>query len=75
MMERLVGYKTNEFTETRRILSSLIRFKIIRKNLCKSNLFIPISWLIVGQFIRCKMHYDPCSSPNEGKEKEKNFNL
>jgi hypothetical protein len=71
MMERLVRYKTNEFTETRCIFSSLIPFKIIRKNLCKSNSFIPVSWLIVGQFIRCKMPYDPCSSPNLGKEKEK----
>jgi hypothetical protein len=67
--------EANEFTETRRSLSSLIPFKIIRKNLCKSNLFIPISWLIVGQFIRCKMHYDPCSSLNEGKEKRKKFNF
>jgi hypothetical protein len=33
--------------------------------------FIPISWLIVGLFIRSKMHYDPCSSHNEGKEKRK----
>jgi hypothetical protein len=72
MMGRLVRYKTNEFTETRRILSSLIPFKIIRKNLFKSNSFIPISWLIVGQFIRCEMHYDPCSSTNEGKENKKN---
>jgi hypothetical protein len=73
MLERLVRYKTNEFTERRHILSSLIPFKIIRKFVCKSNSFIPISWLVVGQFIRCKMHYDPCSSPNEGKEK--NFKL
>jgi hypothetical protein len=65
MMERLVRCKTNEFTE---ILSSLIPFKIIRKN---------PSWLIiVGQFIRCKIHYDCSSSSspndmNEGKEKNK----
>jgi hypothetical protein len=25
----------------------------------------------VGQFIRCKMHYDPFSSPNEGEKKLK----